>query len=543
MPAPAPQPEQGHDARTAQHDFGTGGARGWIGYPRRMVPVRLRVVARLASCIVVLALASCGEPASAPAPATPKTEPAPAAKQAPAPTNAAKPTTPTDAATPSTPTDTPTPAGEDWLVWFREGDQWVTRWISATASEPTLVAERRALVLSDGTRLWSIERKDGDVGIRACECMMEEDAPPDCSPRARLTMPGLRAVELVGGAELPVRAPATDDLFGDGIETSLEIVGGVGSRLFFAWGESGYMCGAHGTISGGAVVFDLAAGKAVDDPFTALGRALPAATREPAGTEIHARLQECGDGDELTLRKVTDEQMDLDSLHVSLAAGTPTITWHYVADTYYACSPDYFAHGTGTSGLVPAAAPLGLDGSLPGGVAKAMASIGEAPTVGWARLALTDPARTAALEAFRRAPEAAWPPAFATDRAVDASDPQVRREARAKLDEGRRLTRAGDHATAIATFDAAIAKDPKLARAWSERGYAKLLAGDLAGAKADLEAALPLDEGAAFKAAVHYNLGQVAERGGDVTAAKAAYEASLALRDHETVRKALARLP
>ena len=126
--------------------------------------------------------------------------------------------------------------------------------------------------------------------------------------------------------------------------------------------------------------------------------------------------------------------------------------------------------------------------------------------------------------------------------AAGAATAEASKEARAKLDEGRRLTRAGDYAAAIATFDAAIGLDPALARAWSERGYAKLLGGDLAGARADLEAALPLDEGAAFRAAIHYNLGQVAEKSGDAAAAKAAYTTSLGLRDNETVRKALAEL-
>lgn len=507
-----------------------------------MVLVRLRSVAALASWSAALALAGCGDPAPstpAPAPTTPKTADAkpPATKTEPAPTKA-----PTDAKAPE-PEPAAAPTGEDWLVWLSQGDQWVTRWIDAGPSESTLVAERKALVLSDGTKLWRLERKDAEVGLLPCECLMEDDPPPDCKPHARLVTPGLRAVELVGGAELVVRAPATEDMSGDGIETSLEIAGGAGSRLFYAWGESGYMCGAHGTIAGGSVVFDLAMGKPVDDPFTALGRALPATIREPAGTEIHARLQECDDTDAPTVGDVIDGQMGLAGLNVALVGGTPKITWHFTADTYYACSPDYEAHGQATSGLVPAAASLGLDGPLPGGVTRALTRADEATTVGWAKLSLTGPARAAALEAFRRAPEGAWPPVYASDRPVaKEAGSEASKQARTKLDEGRRLTRAGDYAAAIATFDAAIGLDAALARAWSERGYAKLLAGDLAGARADLEAALPLDEGAAFRAAIHYNLGQVAERSGDTAAAKAAYAASLALRDHETVRKAQERL-
>lgn len=498
--------------------------------------VRLCSVAALASWSAALALTGCGDPAPstpAPAPTTPKTADAkpPAPKTEPVPTDA------------KAPEPAPAAAGEDWLVWLSQDDEWVTRWIDAGASESTLVAERKALVLSDGSRLWRLERKDGDVGVLPCECM-EEDPPPDCKPRARLVTPGLRAVELVGGAELIVRAPTTEDMVGDGIDTSLSIAGGVGSRLIYSWGESGYMCGAHGTIEGASAVFDLATGKPVDDPFSALGRGLPAETREPAATEIQERLKDCDGEDAPSVRDLLDGQMGLADLRVGLVRGVPTITWHFTTDTYYACSPDYEAHGKATSGLVPAAAPLGLDGPLPGGVTHALARAGDATTVGWAKLSLQGPARAAALEAFRRAPEGAWPPTSASETPIAAGEAskEVSKQARAKLDEGRRQTRAGDYAAAIATFDAAIGLDAKLARAWSERGYAKLLAGDLAGARADLEAALPLDEGAAFRAAIQYNLGQVAEKSGDPAAAKSAYEASLALRDNETVRKALAGL-
>jgi len=507
-----------------------------------MVPARARLAVRFASWSTTLALVGCGGPAApTPAPSTTKAVEAPATKQPPAPADAKTPAI----ADAKAPTPAPAaPAGEDWLLWFARGDQWVTRWIDATASESTLVAEREALVLSDGTKLWRIERKDGEVGVLSCECLMDDegDPSPDCKPHSRLTSPGLRAVELVGGAEVIVREPMTEDVNGDGIERSLEIVGGVGARLFYAWGESGYLCGAHGLIEGGNVVFDVATGKLVEDPFTALGRALPVELREPPGAEIQARLQEC-DGDEApTVRQVVDEQMDLAGVQVGLVGGVPELAWSFAAETYYACSPDYEAHGTAKSGLVAAAAPLGLDGPLPGGVAQALASVGATTTLGWARLSLEGEARKAALAAFERAPEPKWPPTYATERPAGSTDSEARRQARTKLDEGRRLTRAGDYATAITTFDAAIELDAALARAWSERGYAKLLAGDLPGARADLEAALPLDEGAAYRAAVHYNLGQVAERSGDPKAAKTAYETSLALRDNETVRKALAGL-
>jgi hypothetical protein len=514
-----------------------------IGYPAaRMTPARPRSVARLVSWSAGLVLAGCGDPAAP----TPTPASTPEAAEAPSPAAEAEvPTKPEAKAPTDAKASEPAaaaPAGEDWLVWFSRDDQWVTRWIDATARESTTLAERSALVLSDGMRLWRIERHDGDVGVLPCECQEEADAPPagGCKPRARLTVPGLRAVELGAGTTIAIRPPTTDDLHGDGIEHSVEPMGGAGPRLFYDWSESGYMCGAHGLYESGTVVFDLAAGKPVEQPFSAIHRALPVEVRQPAATEIHEHLRECDLGDAPTLEQVLDEQMELRGLRVVLTGGMPRIEWSFAAETYYVCSPDYAAWGQGQSALVPAGGPLGLDG-LPPGVAHALSGIGDAPTVGWSRLSLTGPARTAALEAFRAVPEAKWPSGSTSERLL-AEDPGAHRQARAKLDEGRRLTRSGDYTQAIARLDEAIALDPALARAWSERGYAKLLAGDLTGARADLEAALPLDESAAYRAAVHYNLGLLAERSGDLEAAKAAYEASLALRDNETVRKALAEL-
>lgn len=511
-----------------------------------MLPALPRLAAGVARCSLLLALAGCGDPAPPAAPpATPKTGDA---TKTPPPATDAKEAPPVVTPPPTVPAE-PEPVGaavgEDWLVWYSQGGQWVTRWIDATPSESTLVAERRALVVSDGARLWRVARKDGEVDVSACNCLLdEEEREPDldCKPRARLVAPGLHGVELVSGKEVIVRPPQLEAMYGEDIDRSLEIVGGAGPRLFIQWGESGYMCGAHGLTEGGVLVFDLAAGEVMKDALGPIGSALPAAVREPAATEIRTLLVECDGDDAPTLRQVLDERMGLTGVSIALADGAPRITWSFETDTYYTCSIDYASHGAGESGLVAAGAPLGLEGPLPKGVEHALVQIGQAPALGWARLSLSAEARAAALAAFRRADETPWPATFAAERPVAVSDTQARRQAKAKLDEGRKLTRAGDYPTAIAAFDAAIELDRALARAWSERGYAKLLSGDLEGAQADLTAALPLDEGAPYWAAVHYNLGLVAEKRGDPSAARTAFEASLALRENESVRKALARL-
>jgi tetratricopeptide (TPR) repeat protein len=132
--------------------------------------------------------------------------------------------------------------------------------------------------------------------------------------------------------------------------------------------------------------------------------------------------------------------------------------------------------------------------------------------------------------------EAPWPEEEASD-GDDAPDP-----ARARVEEGRALTRSGDHAKAIAAFDAAIVIDDKLPSAWAGRCYAKLLAGDHAAARVDCEKALGLDSKPAYQAAVWFNLGMIGEATGKRDAAIEAYKKSQALRDTKQARAALAAL-
>nr|AYM53090.1 tetratricopeptide TPR_2 repeat protein [Nannocystis exedens] len=143
--------------------------------------------------------------------------------------------------------------------------------------------------------------------------------------------------------------------------------------------------------------------------------------------------------------------------------------------------------------------------------------------------------RDAALARFSATPEGPWPAATAT--LVSTRTP-----AQERLEEGRRLTRAGDHAGAIAAFDAALELDGDLAAAFSGRGYARLLARDFAAARKDFEAALTMDAKPAFQAAVLFNLGQVAAKLADRTAARDAYTRSLELRPNKTVQAALTAL-
>jgi tetratricopeptide (TPR) repeat protein len=60
--------------------------------------------------------------------------------------------------------------------------------------------------------------------------------------------------------------------------------------------------------------------------------------------------------------------------------------------------------------------------------------------------------------------------------------------------------RAGRHADALAYFDLALEREPKAAPALNNRGYSRLLAGDVAGAEADFRATLQLTELASARA-------------------------------------------
>ncbi|MFT5434018.1 MAG: tetratricopeptide (TPR) repeat protein, partial [Myxococcota bacterium] len=105
--------------------------------------------------------------------------------------------------------------------------------------------------------------------------------------------------------------------------------------------------------------------------------------------------------------------------------------------------------------------------------------------------------------------------------------------------KGRKLTKAKKYVKAIAAFDTAIRMDPKAARAWSGRGYAKLLAGQLDKAARDFNQALKLDTTDNYRAAIWFNFGQVAEKQNKWKQARRAYKKANALRPSKAAKKAL----
>jgi hypothetical protein len=452
---------------------------------------------------------------------------------------------PVTRAGPATPSAARVP--DDWILWYQDKAGWHTRWIDVATEAPITVAEREALVTSNGADLWLVRRQDTETQVLPCICIEEEDH-ADCKPTGTLQVPGLVATQL-GSKTKNVLVDSTaydmgtdSGIWGSDMSFSIQIEGGVGSHLFIETGADGYFCGAHGSYEHSFFVVDVATGDKVDIDLAAVGKMQPETVRRPAAEAIFPLYHDCEEEPGVTQDVVMNERMTMESLEVSLRKGRPSLRWHYEAPVMYACSPDYAAHGHGDSGLGPPAGALRLGEPPPFAVMAAMAEIDEAFTVGWADVTATGAARTEALAQFGAVSEDPWPDDVSSDQPLPSAagpDPKAKELAKA----GRAATRAGNYEEAIRSFDAAVGADPKYARAFAGRGYAKLLAGELEGAKQDCTAALKLDHDPHFEAAVYFNLGQIAERQGDAAAAKKAYTNSQERRDSKQVQKALAGLP
>jgi len=437
-------------------------------------------------------------------------------------------------------TTTPTAInGEDWLVWWFKGNKWTTRWLHLEGDRSVVVGEKHALVIGDGPHLWQVERADKRARVNNCECANDPRS-EYCEDRGHMPTLGLRARPLAGVEAVAIKEAGTETEYGDDFTYGLTIRGGVQARLLLEQSSNGYFCGAHGSYGSSLSIFDVALGKALDEPFKGWWTALPEPLRRAAATEIKEPLTNCDvlDADESgsPIARIMNEVMRLDHVTLLLDEGEPSIGWVFAADLPYVCSPDYQATGSGWTGLIPEAAPLGLAGPLPAPLLADLKSIGDADAFGYSRLTLGDPDRQTTIASFTAISETPWPKEEVSD-SDDAPAP-----AHNKLTEGRKLSRAGDLPAAIAAFDEAIKLDANLAAAWSERGYARLRAGDHAGARTDSEKALGLETKPSFKAAVWFNLGLLAEAQSKPDEARAAYLKSQALRDTKQVKAALAAL-
>ena len=434
---------------------------------------------------------------------------------------------------------------DDWLIWYADDDGWHTRWITANGGTATIVAERDTLVMSDGGRLWQLQRDDHKTRVLPCICK-EEPKHADCKTPATIDSPGLKAVELGSTASTDLVGKGDYDVskrntvVGDMLSMSLEVIGGINGTVLVETGVDGNYCGAHGLYERTFDALDVATGQSNARDFIAAK--LPEALRLTAAKEMLALVKDCESQPGLTAHELANGAMTLADVRMQIKGGELDLIWHFEAPVMYACSADYAAHGEAHSGLIPAAATVGLGASLPPGVLATFTDIRRAYVVGWADLTLAGGARATGLGQFTAAPEDAWPPSANEQSWAPSSAPSLDPKARTLLKDGRTLTRGKDYAGAIDAFDTAIKLDPTYARAFGARGYAKLLSGDLDGATADCTTALSLKDEPKFQASAYFNLGLIAERRGDAEAATKAYTMSNTLRQTKQAAAALARL-
>lgn len=428
---------------------------------------------------------------------------------------------------------------EEWLVWFDAGSGLQSRWYTTTAAGTKATAQRSALVVADGDRLWHVRRKDASSDIFACECI-ESEKDPACRKTGSVTTLGLDAVPMGGGASVALLPANTESIHGNVDALTLSIRGGVGARLMVETTDSGYYCGAHGSYGGSTRMLELPSGKALEWPGIKLPDIM---LKEAALSEGMLKdYKECWDEPEVTMNAFVGGLMQIVDVGISLETGMVRLRWHAEADGPYVCTGDYAFHGYVETTLLPPAAELGLAPPLTAGLQAALTDVGDATAVGWSKLERTGTARDAALTWFRGLDETRWPPGDTKQVDVAQAPEQDTNASRVLLAKGRKLTKAKDYAGAEAALSRAIKLDPEAARPYAARCYARLLSGKLKPARKDCNKALTLHPGDRFAASVHYNLGQIALRGGDTAQARASYEASLNLRDNETVRHALKNL-
>jgi len=500
-----------------------------------------RMTLRIIALIPWLALAACGKSPPPVADATPAPVPAetrPTEPDAVSPSAADAAKAADDIATGmSAEVGLAAAADAQYLVWTRSDKGYTTSWLGADGA---VLATRDEVVLFDGGDLWALQGRYSEFREVACEFVDTELPPPGgkvpLGPKRSYPYLVARAL----GSELPERtllkAYAGD---GDGAKDgtpptyvgehwgrSFSFVGGENGRLFMTECDGGYSCGAHG--ESGCSFIPVSFGDNLPGlDLAATDKALPDLRKAVEAGWV--------DGDEVSSEGITLEGIYFDQRNGELAIG-----YQYVAGTSYAATDGtWSSYSQARTKRAPPHKSLGLN-PLPTAVSSYLKASSpsaqpdnEPRAFGWSSLPASDK-RAALLSAFKD-PATVAPPA-PKDETADAAGGQ------AKLAEGRKATKDKRYPDAIKAFDEAIAMTATLARGWSGRGYAKLLAGDLAGAKADFDQALTLDAAPRFQGAVYFNLGELAVRSKDLPAAKAAFTKANELAPSDAAKRQLDRL-
>ncbi|MGH1341304.1 MAG: tetratricopeptide repeat protein [Nannocystales bacterium] len=428
---------------------------------------------------------------------------------------------------------------EEWLVWFDSGSGLQSRWYTTTQAGTKATASRSAVVVADGETLWHVRRKDAKAEVFGCECF-ESEQDPACRKTGSVNTLGLEAAPMGGGTPVSLETAEAERIYGEVDALTLSLEGGVGAWLMVATSDAGYYCGAHGSYGGATHLHDVSAGARLKWPEVKLPEVM---MKEAALSEgMLKNYKECWDEPSVTMDGFIRDQMDVVAVKMSLEAGMVRLRWHAEAEGPYVCTGDYAFHGYVETTLLPPASKLGLAPPLSAGLQAALQDVGDASVVGWSKLERTGSARDEALAWFAGLDETPWAPGK-TNQVDSAKAPQEDTKAsRALLAKGRKLTKAKDYAGADKALSQAIKLDPEAARPYAARCYARLLAETYKSARADCDKALTLHPGDRFAASVHYNLGTLSVREGNTAQARASYEASLALRDNDTVRHALQSL-
>jgi tetratricopeptide (TPR) repeat protein len=428
----------------------------------------------------------------------------------------------------------PSRDGREFLVWTEGKDGPQTVWLRASGEgRPEVVMTRKqAAGIYDGS-LWGFEQVYLPFRETSCEDYnrLEDKAVPN---RLRY-LPNMRARALAGpqSGNFATMTAGTSAYFDDSkigeplgmvgeyYGRTIELVGGNPDRVMIVDCEGGFGCGVHGShdcefkdipLVRDVVPLDLAlAEKAIAPDAKA---SLEAWTKEPdssdMGTPKLTAVQLLGNG------------------------GDPTVSYMFVGDVPYAATRgDWGSYTASLTYIGKPVAELRL-GEIPDLVKGYLAGLPPETRFGWSMLPVDAPAGL--VEELKKAfSDASTLPSPAP--AEEALGTSASTDVDKLIDEGRKLTREKKYAEAIAAFDTAIAASEKAARAWSGRGYAKMLAGELGDAKTDLEKALELDTTPKFLSAVHFNLGEIAEKLKDDLKALEHYEKAHELNPSEATKK------
>lgn len=410
----------------------------------------------------------------------------------------------------------------DVLVWTEGSTGARTTWLEVADGKATSVATREGRVQSDGKDVWVLEQRKVPITLLACEDLEGgDDAPPPAEDGEKATFdwPTLSARSLLTGTSTSILGSAdADPFYGEVWSEQVDVTGGAGGLVMVNHIHTGYGCGAHGYDDSGMFVYDLAAAESVapDSLIVQYERFKKAPVKELAQK---ARKEECVDNEDTLEEVIFLDGLSLDA-HSGAVGGSATFIHPTGAEWNFACTLDQ-DKALDEADLAPRLRPSAS-------VKQALKTLSVTGTVGYSELSLGPELRAKALAAFMALPERVAP-----------APTRARPDAAPHIERGRKLTAAKKYEEAVTAFDAAIRKDPEAARAWSGRGYARLMAGQLELAARDFDHALTLDASADYRAAVFYNLGQVAEKQGQLQQARRAYAKSLEERPSKAVQKAL----